>query len=112
MNAKDLRRLSRRDLLEMLIEFADENERLKKNNEQMKAALQEREIATAQAGSLAEASLKLNGVFRAAQDAAEQYLWNVQQRCRKLEEETRTRCEQMLRDAKNQVSQYEKEKAE
>ncbi|MBQ8641299.1 MAG: DNA repair protein [Clostridia bacterium] len=108
MNKKDLRHLSRRDLLEMLLDLTKENERLKKANKQLEDALQDRTIAILEAGSLAEAALRLNGVFQAAQDACDQYVLNTQQRCKKLEDETKKRCDQMLADAK-QVKQYEEE---
>ena len=107
MDQKDLRRLSRRDLLEMLLDLAKENDLLKEVNKQLEAALEDRTLETLEAGSLAEASLRLNGVFQAAQNAADQYLFNMQQHCRQMEEETKIRCEQMLRDAQNRVMDYE-----
>ncbi len=42
--------------------------------EEMKAS---REIELEEAGSIAEAALRLNGIFEAAQEAADQYLMNV-----------------------------------
>lgn len=107
MNEKNLRRLSRRDLLEMLLDLIKENEKLQKRNKQMEEILQDRVITILEAGSLAEASLQLNGVFQAAQNAADQYLFNVQKNCQKLEEDTRKKCEQMLLDAQSQGKDYE-----
>lgn len=112
MNVKDLRRLSRRDLLEMLLDLTEENEQLQKEIVQLQAALQERTITALESGSLAEAALRLNGVFQAAQDASDQYLFNTQLHCRQMEEETKRKCKQMLIDAENQVKQYEQEKHE
>ena len=105
MNKNDLRRLSRQDLLEILLDLTEENDRLNKINKQLNDALQERTIALLEAGSLAEASLSLNGVFKAAQDACDRYVHNVQMRCKRMEEETKRRCEQMLADAQNQMKQ-------
>ena len=53
---------------------------LEKENEELKAALEDRRILIEQSGSLAEASLKLNKVFEAAQAAADQYLENIRLR--------------------------------
>ena len=78
MTDKELKRLSRGELLEMLIAQASENEKLKQELEDAQAALQDRSIAIDNAGSIAEASLQLSGVFEAAQNAAEQYLANSQ----------------------------------
>lgn len=75
---KELRHLSRSELLEMLITQTEENETLRRELETTKAALSDRQIAIANAGSIAEAALKLNGVFDAAQAAAQQYLENLQ----------------------------------
>ena len=77
MSEKELRRLSRCELLEMLIAQMEENELLKQQLEESRTKLQSRYIATQNAGSIAEASLQLNGVFEAAQAAAEQYLENI-----------------------------------
>ena len=78
MTDKELKHLSRGELLEMLIAQASENEKLKQELEDAQAALQDRSIAIDNAGSIAEASLQLSGVFEAAQNAAEQYLANIQ----------------------------------
>ena len=73
MTEKELRRLSRMDLLEMLLEQSREVERLQKELETVKNQLSDRRIMEQEAGSIAEASLKLNKVFEAAQQAADQY---------------------------------------
>ena len=78
MTDKELRRLSRSELLEMLIAQAAENDQLKNRLEQAEAQLRDRKIAINNAGSLAEAALSLNGVFQAAEAAAQQYLENIQ----------------------------------
>ena len=78
MTDKELRRLSRGELLEMLIAQAAENDQLKNRLEQAEAQLRDRKIAISNAGSLAEAALSLNGVFQAAEAAAQQYLENIE----------------------------------
>lgn len=77
MTDKELRKLSRIDLLELLLEKSRENEKLKEELEQVKAQLDDRKINIEKAGSIAEAALALNGVFQAAQAAADQYLENL-----------------------------------
>lgn len=82
MTDKELRRLSRAELLEMLLAQTEENERLRERLERADRALEDRRIDLARAGSLAEASLKLNNVFAAADQAAKQYVENVQRLAR------------------------------
>lgn len=77
MTEKELRRLSRAELLELLLAQEEENEKLKKRLRKTEAALADRRIAIEQSGTLAEAALKLNKVFEAADRAARQYLENI-----------------------------------
>lgn len=77
MTEKELHRLSRRELLEMLITRTMENERLKEELQQVRNELSDRQLIQERAGSMAEAALRLNGVFEAADRAALQYLENI-----------------------------------
>lgn len=79
MTDKTLRKMSRRELMEMLLEQSKEVERLRAELEQAKQKLRSRQILLREAGSIAEASLRLNEVFESAQRAADQYLLNVKQ---------------------------------
>lgn len=77
MTDKELRRLSRRELLEMLLAESKENQRLRTQLEQAQAELNSRRILLEQSGSIAEAALRLNGIFEAADRAAQQYLESI-----------------------------------
>ena len=99
MTDRDLKKLSRVELLELLIAQTKETERLRVQLEEANAKLESRTIEVKEAGSIAEAALRLNGVFTAAQEAAAQYLENVKQRydlqeeeCRKMKEECLAEC--------------------
>lgn len=81
MTPKELRRLRRSDLMEMLLELSQENRELRRELEDAKRQLQDRTIRIREAGSLAEAALQLNGVFEAAQAACQQYEENLRLRC-------------------------------
>lgn len=93
MTAKELKRLRRSDLLEMLLELSKENQTLRKQLAEAEKKLEDRMIMIEQSGSLAEAALRLNRIFEDAQAACEQYEQNVIQRCARMEEEARRRCE-------------------
>lgn len=77
MNAKELKSLSRSDLLEMLIMQTERVERMEKDLEEAKRRAESREIIVANAGTLAEAAMQINEVFKAADQAAAQYLSNI-----------------------------------
>lgn len=77
MTDKQLRKLKRSELLELMIAQEKEIIALQEKLDEANARLAEREIALEEAGSIAEASLRLNHVFEAAQAAANQYLKSV-----------------------------------
>ena len=106
MTERELRRLSRSDLLELLLAQRRENEQLRCMLDQAEARLADRTIQINNAGSIAEASLQLSGVFNAAQDSCQYYLENIRllsERqnavCQQMEEETKERCDRMVAEA-------------
>lgn len=78
MEEKDLRKLSRTELLELLISQTRRVEALEAQLAEARGQLEQRQIAIDRAGTLAEAALQLNGVFDAAEKAAAQYLENIE----------------------------------
>ena len=86
MTDKELRRLSRRDLLEMLVAQEKENRKLRQELAEARAKLQDRSISISQAGTMAEAAMALNGVFEAADRAARQFLDNIKVRAEGAQE--------------------------
>ena len=113
MTPKDLRRLKRNDLLEMLLELSEENELLRKENEKLQKRLDERLIAVESCGSLAEAALQLSGVFQAAQSACDLYKENIEhlnrnikRRCEYMEQKTKEKCDAMIAEAQQLAHVY------
>ena len=88
MTDKELRWMSRRELLEILIAETEENTRLRTELEQARATLEDRRILLKESGSMAEAALRLNGVLEAVDRAALQYLENVRRMAQEKEEAT------------------------
>ena len=93
MTSKELKRLRRSDLIEMLLELSKENQALRIRLYEAEEILEDRRIMIAESGSLAEAALRLNRIFEDAQAACKQYELNVRHRCERMEAETRRRCE-------------------
>lgn len=77
MTEKELHKLKRGELLEMMLAQSREIESLRERVKELENKLADREIRIRESGSIAEAALKLNGIFEAAQAAADQYLENV-----------------------------------
>lgn len=82
MTDKELKRLSRAELLEMLLAQIEENEELNRRLQETQKALEDRRLEVQKAGTMAEAALRLNGVFDAADRAARQYLENIRRAAR------------------------------
>ncbi len=77
MTDKELKKLTRLQLLELLVEQGKELERQRARAERAEKKLRERNVLIGEAGSIAEAALRIQGVFEAAQAAADQYLDSV-----------------------------------
>ena len=77
VNQKEIRKMSRRDLLEILVLQSQKIDELEEELKETKELLESKQIMISETGSIAEASLKLNKVFETAQQAADQYLENI-----------------------------------
>lgn len=75
----DLKKLSRLDLLEILVSVSEENEALTAENVRMKRELaaSPRYQRATKVGSIAELAMQTNGFFEAAQNAADDYLREI-----------------------------------
>ena len=83
MTEKELLRLKRSELLEIMLAQSKEIDSLREQLAETKARLEDRRIKEKEAGSIAEASLKLTQVFEEAQKAADLYVENVKRRAKK-----------------------------
>lgn len=73
MDNKELRKMNRRELLEIILAQTKRIEDLELEMKKVKGELNSKKIEIAEAGNIAEAALKLNKVFETAEIAAEQY---------------------------------------
>ena len=83
MDNKELRKLSRKELFEILLEQTKRIEELEVKLDRANKELNERNVSISNVGSLAEASLVLSNIFKSADEAASIYLENI----KKLTEE-------------------------
>ena len=105
MTDKELHKLNRKELLELMLDQSRQLDDLREQLRQAQEQLTSRQLLLNKAGSIAEASLQLNRVFEAAQAAAEQYLENVQtlsgrqtEVCQQLADESQQKADTLLNE--------------
>ena len=89
MTEKELKKLNRYQLLELLIIQTERADKLQTALEEAEQRLNAQEINISALGSIAEAALHLKGVFEAAQEAGDMYINEAKKRAEAIEEEAR-----------------------
>lgn len=103
MTQKDLKKLNRYQLLEMLIIQMERADKLQERLDETESQLNNLDIQMSALGSIAEASLQLQGVFQAAQDAADMYIKAAQKHAQEIEEQAHKKSAQILSQAIEQA---------
>lgn len=109
MTDKELRRLRRDDLLQILIDQQRQNDELKAALEEAKKALEDRRIKLNESGSIAEAAMRLNGVFEAAQAAVDQYTAQMREEADAMRDKARLTAEDVVQSARGEAERILKE---
>lgn len=78
MDNNDLKKLNRRELLEMLYEQSRQMDLQREEIEDLKEQLDNKLVIKENSGSIADAVLELSKIFDAAQDAADIYVSSVE----------------------------------
>lgn len=95
MNGKELRRLHRKDLLEILLEQTRRIEELELELEKTKEKLNDKKVLLSNVGSLAEASLKLSDIFKAADEAIAIQIKNIEEMAKSEEKKRKKELREM-----------------
>ena len=114
MTEKELKKLNRSELLEILVAQGEKIETLEQQLADAQKALQDRRIEISSCGSIAEAALKLNHIFEDAESAAAQYRESVrlqEKTAGRIISDAEDRAAQILKDAELQ-SEARKEQTE
>ena len=114
MTEKELKKLNRSELLEILVAQGEKIETLEQQLADAQKALQDRRIEISSCGSIAEAALKLNHIFEDAESAAALYLESVrlqEKTAGRIISDAQDRAAQILKDAELQ-SEARKEQTE
>ena len=119
MTDEELRKLKRGDLLELLVAQGKETEELRQKLAQAEEGLNSRRIQLNEAGNIAEAALRMNGVFEAAQASAAQYLETIRLQsqetealCARMETETKEKTERLMAETQETCTRLETEARE
>ncbi len=78
MADKELRKMNRTELIEIIYALQQREITLREENKQLTDKLNDRLLRVERAGSIADAALSVNQIFMDAQDAADQYVESVQ----------------------------------
>ena len=105
MTEKELKKLNRYQLLELLLVQTQRADALQEKLEQQLRQQDSRELQVFALGSIAEASLKLSGVFESAQKAADLYLENAQKKAAETDLSARQNAAAIAAEARAQAQQ-------
>ncbi len=74
---RELKRMSRAELVEVIYELQRQLEQLEKENDRLEEELQDRRVRLENAGSIAQAAVEVSHLLEAAQTAADLYVDSV-----------------------------------
>ncbi len=96
---KDLRHMSRLELLEAMLMQGQELERVKSERDELNVRLRNVRITIEESGSVAEAVVRLSGIFESAQEAADEYVRQIRMKAQELGIPQDTMTIELLPDA-------------
>ncbi len=99
MTEKELKKLNRYQLLELLILQTERADKLQARLDETESQLNNLDIQISSLGSIAEASLQLSGVFQSAQDAADMYINAAKKRAEEIEKEAHKKSAAIITQA-------------
>ena len=99
MISKELKKLNRRELVDIIYQLKKNEEQLKEKIASLEADLQDKRIHLSVAGSIAEAATDITGIFSVAQSAADMYLSEIAS----MKEDTGRECAKMIEEAEKKV---------
>ena len=99
MISKELKRLSRRELVDIIYQLKKNEQDMQEEIESLKTELQDKRIRISTAGSIADAAMSVTNVFSAAQMTADLYLREIS--C--MREDTEKECAKKVEEAEKKV---------
>ena len=96
MTEKELKKLNRYQLLELLVMQTERADGLQRKIEELEARLEDRELRFSQLGSVSEAAVYISGVLDAAQKTADLYLEAARKQADELLAEAGNRAQELI----------------
>lgn len=109
MAEKELRKMNRTELIEIIYALQQNEKSLRRENEDLHEQLEDKTIRLEKSGSIAEAALGLNHIFEDAEKAARQYLASVKEANGPAELQAQTILANATKKAEALTKQAEKE---
>ena len=92
---KELKKLTRRELVDIIYQMKKHEEQLQAEIAALQVALQEKRIRVSEAGSIAEAAASVTNLFATAQQTADLYLREIAN----MKADTEKECAEMIAEA-------------
>lgn len=93
---KEFRKLTRRELVDVIYQMKKNEQRLQERIDSLEAALEEKRIHISEAGSIAAAAAEITQLFSSAQATADLYLQEIAH----MKAETQEECARLIAEAK------------
>ena len=107
MTDKELKKLTRTELLQILLQQAEEIENLRNRVDDLNTQIQNRNITCEKAGNIADAVLELSGFYESAEVALRLYIQSVLERVAlELEVDMQISCDTILLNAKRDMKEF------
>ena len=114
MTDKEFKQLNRAQLIEVIYQLQLQVDQLTQQKQALEKELADKRLRIENAGNIAEAALEINNCFRNAQNAAEQYLNELQAireetkaESERIIAEARAEAERIIAEAKNEKGNYD-----
>ena len=111
MMNKELKKLSRRELVDIIYLMKKNEQQMQEEMTALQEALRDKRMKLSVAGSIAEAAADVTELFSTAQMTADLYLHEIacmkadaEEECRKMVEDARKRVRDILTDGDNQFA--------
>ena len=101
MISKELKRLSRRELVDIIYQMKKNEQRMQEKIASLEAELQDKRLRIAEAGSLSGAVVNITNILAVAQETADLYLHEIS--CRKAD--TERQCAEMIEEARKKAAE-------
>ena len=104
MISKELKKLNRRELVDVIYQLKKNEEQMQEKIDALETELQDRRMHLSEVGSIAEATTDITGIFSVAQSTADLYLQEISS----MKEDAQRESEKMIEEAEKKVEEAEK----